>query len=660
MLKISLINMPFANLGLPSIALTQLKSVLETELPGQVSVDILYLSHDFARYLGIEFYDYLTNSMESFNTGLGDWVFRQAAFPELADNAESYFRRYFPGKAPLAQRMKEMILQKRPGMDALMDELITRYEIDRNHIVGFTSMFMQNLASFAMARKLKQRNPEILTVIGGANCEFPMGGVLAERVKGIDYVFSGPALKSFPEFARHFIAGDLAKCRKVRGVLHKGSDSPKSGTETIGEDLHIDTPIPLDYGPFLDRFDQYFSDTGSKPVLPFETSRGCWWGERSHCTFCGLNGLSMGYRAMKPELALDLFKSLFRYSGRVSRLTSVDNILPKSYLKEVLPLLDTPRDMEIFYEVKADLSEEEIAVLARAGVKQIQPGIEALATSTLKLMKKGTTVFQNVKLLKLCALYGIKPHWNLLLGFPGEGAESYRKYVELLPLLVHLQPPSGAFPVRFDRFSPYFYKAKEYSLDLHPLDFYSMVYSFDDADLRNLAYYFADRNISADYFTTMAKWVRKVRAKVAEWQARWDTRKYHLPPRLYFKEGAQKIYDSRSGVALEHTLSPTGLAMLRHLARPTRMEDILKVFSPEGGFNAREEVALLQAKGLIFQESDRFFSLVLESEHGSQAADSDSAYALDDVRYAAKALYGGTTTKSSGERTVAGLEISVK
>src|SRR5438270_11498582 len=81
MYKITLINMPFANLGLPSIALTQLKSVLDAEFSGQISVEVLYLSHDFAKYFGIEFYDFLTNSMESFNTGLGDWIFQQLAFP---------------------------------------------------------------------------------------------------------------------------------------------------------------------------------------------------------------------------------------------------------------------------------------------------------------------------------------------------------------------------------------------------------------------------------------------------------------------------------------------------------------------------------------------------------------------------------------------------
>jgi ribosomal peptide maturation radical SAM protein 1 len=623
--KISLINMPFANLGLPSIALTQLKAIIEQELEGQLSVEILYLSHDFAKYLGIEFYEYLTNSMESHNTGLGDWFFRQVAFPGQPENSEKYLGRYFPGNSPEMARIKASLEKFRPGLDAFMDELINRYKLDQSDIVGFTSMFMQNAASVAMARKVKERKPGVTTVIGGANCEFPMGAVLAEKVDVVDFVFSGPALKSFPEFLRHWLKGDKAACRSVRGVLTKGSPLPKSGAETIGEDLSIDTPIKLDYEPFVRRFEEYFPDVNAKPVLSIETSRGCWWGERSHCTFCGLNGVSMGYRAMNPELAIELFNSLFQFSGRVSRLSVVDNILPKNYLHQVLPFLQTPEDMEIFYEVKADLSEQDIAVLAKARVTQIQPGIEAMATSTLKLMKKGTTVFQNIKLLKMCALYGITPHWNLLLGFPGEGQESYRRYVEVLPLLTHFQPPSGAFPVRFDRFSPYFYQAESYKLNLSPLDFYSLIYPFEEVDLKNFAYYFSDKNIMADYFTVMAKWIGKVKSRVAEWQSRWKTNQA-APPRLHFKDEST-VYDSRSGSVVEHSINKAGKAILDHLAKPTRIDDLAKVFGP----TTAQELAALQAAGLVFQENDRLMSLVLEGEHGSRfKAESEGASAASE------------------------------
>jgi ribosomal peptide maturation radical SAM protein 1 len=615
MFRICLVNMPFSNLALPSIALTQIKSVVESRFKDAVAIEVHYLSHDFARFLGTDFYGFIATSMESLNTGLGDWLFRQAAFPDLPDNTEKYLERYFPAKTPETELLKKLIRQKRPGLDALLDELISECDLAGAQLVGFTSMFMQNTANFALARKLKQREPALITAMGGANCEFPMGAVIAERCKEMDFVFSGPALKSFPDFVSCCLAGERSKATSIRGVFSK-EQRPQSGPATIGEELDIDTPVELNYAPFMRRLEEYFPAPEVKPVLTLETSRGCWWGERAHCTFCGLNGVSMAYRSAKPELAIELFNSLFQYSGKVSRLMAVDNILPKSYVQHVLPFLNTPPDMEIFYEVKADLSEQDMAVLAKAGVKQIQPGIEALATPTLKLMKKGTTVFQNLKLLKLCALYDVQPHWNLLVGFPGEGEESYRIYVEAIPRLFHLYPPSGAYPVRFDRFSPYHDQAEKYGLDLLPLDFYSLIYPFEKEDLKQFAYYFADRNLRADYFITMAKWIGKVRAKVTQWQKRWSD-PGQLAPRLRFKGDSQTIHDSRSGSVVERRVGEMGEAILKHLVKPTRMEELLRVF-PEDA--AAQQLAQLQEWGLLFQEDDRIFSLVLEDEHGSRVS----------------------------------------
>src|SRR5262252_4680195 len=199
MYKISLVDMPFSNVYLPSIALTQIKSVTNSRFPGKVSVDIVSLSHDFAKYLGVDCYQYISTSMQALYAGLGDWFFRQQAFPELPDNTDTYLQRYFWNNSEDERRIKDLIVRKRPKLDAFMDEMITRYALDQAQIVGFTSMFMQNTACFAMAKRLKHRNPEAIIVMGGANCELPMGRVIAERIDQIDVVFSGPALKSFPE-----------------------------------------------------------------------------------------------------------------------------------------------------------------------------------------------------------------------------------------------------------------------------------------------------------------------------------------------------------------------------------------------------------------------------------------------------------------------------
>jgi magnesium-protoporphyrin IX monomethyl ester (oxidative) cyclase len=616
MYKITLINMPFADCTLPSIALTQLKSLVEVRFPETVAVDIVYLNHDFSNYFGSDRYSYISFSMLPMFAGLGDWLFRHLAFPSLPDNTEKYLQRFFFGKGKEVQLIKEIIADKRPNLGAFMDELITTYKLDQSQMVGFTSMFQQNAACFAMAKKLKQRNPEIITVMGGANCEFPMGGVIAEQVQDIDFVFSGPASKSFPEFVEYCMDGTPSKGRSIRGVFSRGVPRPQSSAETFGEELSIDTPIELDYEDFIRKFDTPFVGTEIKPVITIETSRGCWWGQRSHCTFCGLNGASMAYRAMKPELAIQLFNTMFRYSGRSNSIQAVDNILPKNYLEQVLPFLETPADMDIFYEVKADLNEQEIAVLAKARVNRIQPGIESLATSTLKLMKKGTSAVQNVNFLKMCADYGVQPFWNLLVGFPGEGADVYRRYMEFLPSLTHLEPPSGVYPVRFDRFSPYHTQAESYGLDLHPMEFYSFVYPFDEASLVDFAYYFSDRNLLADYFTTIAQWLGKLQALIKQWHARWKDSK--LPPRLRFSDGSGSIYDSRSGTVVYHSVGELGTALLRFLSKPARMDGVVRAFSAESETDVSGSIALLRGKGLIFEEGDRMISLVFDGDYGDR------------------------------------------
>src|SRR4051812_2508867 len=485
--------MPFANLKLPSIALTQLRAVTEREFGERVRVRLLYLNHELANYLGLASHQRTAGALTANNPGLGDWFFRQAAFPKLPDNAEQYFQRYFPARTAENEQNKALVLAKRAGLDRFLQRLIVKHQLDQEDLVGLTSMFAQNTACFALARGIKERRPQVVTVMGGANCEAPMGRELALHLDAVDFVFSGPALESFPELVRHLMAGEVERCHEIQGVFsRRNADSERlRGHGAIGRELPIDVPVPLDYDSFLSDLQRSFPSGRVEPNLTFETSRGCWWGERSHCTFCGLNGGTMMYRAMPPAQARELLQSLLaRYGDRCARFESVDNIMPREYLTEVFPHITPPPGVSLFYEVKADLKEREMEVLSRAGVTEIQPGIEALATSTLKLMRKGTTAFQNVTFLKNCLRFGIRPSWNLLIGFPGETEEVYRKYLGDLPRMVPLPPPFGAFPVRFDRYSPYFTRAAEYGLELEPYDFYRAIYPFGDESLANMAYYF--------------------------------------------------------------------------------------------------------------------------------------------------------------------------
>jgi len=615
MCEIRLVNMPFAALQTPSLALTQLKAVMHARHGDRVRVEICYLNQDFARAMGVDFYGHMATSMEAQNSGLGEWFFRQVAFPHVPDNATRYLQRYMPRRDEHTETLKRTLLAERQGIDRVLDNLIDAYRLDQAHVVGLTSTFFQNAASFAMARRLKERNPEVVTVMGGANCETPMGEEIIRNVEAIDFVFSGPALKSFPEFVQCLLNEDVATCHRIDGVLSRNNcEAGRAGMAgSIGQDLDIDADVRPDYDTFLDTFEANFPKGNLRPTLLLETSRGCWWGERLHCTFCGLNGTALAFRAMSPPLAIEQFESLFQYASRCGEFACVDNIMPKHYLQEVLPSLSPPPDASIFYETRADLSADEVRILSKAGVKRIQPGIESLATSVLKLMRKGTTAFQNLTLLKHCRMHDVHPSWNLLIGFPGEEEAVYEKYMRDIPLLTHLAPPVGVFPVRFDRYSPYFVEAEQYGLDLRPYDFYGLVYPFREDALTNLAYYFMDNNFSAPYFTTMAKWIGKLREQVGPWQRRWEDEDHATRPSLVIRhnDGPTIVYDSRPDEPVEHELGDTGRQILEQLSTPRKLAGLAQALPHVPDAQLDEELALLRDRGLIFEEGDRLMSLVL-------------------------------------------------
>jgi radical SAM superfamily enzyme YgiQ (UPF0313 family) len=695
--------MPFAAINMPSLALTQLKTVVEAKFPNEVSVEIIYLNQEFAHYLGIEPYESVTNQMDHHDSGLGDWFFRQIAFPETDDNTEVYLRRFYAVQSKQVQMFRSYVQLKRQGLDAFLGKLIMKHQLTQANLVGLTSMFSQNVACMAMARKIKSWNSKVITAIGGANCESPMGQEIIKNVPCIDFVFSGPALRSFPAVIKHLINEEPDKCHSVDGVFTKRNTTEKSeirrqpmndvvstaaklpsqapvqlisitksptvvatasktGCDTngngvgngngagngngvgngngaskigsLGGELELDYNVQLSYDDFLNTLENNFPQKKMSPILLFETSRGCWWGEKAHCTFCGLNGASMNYRAMSPDKAIQQFEALFKYAPRCTRYQNVDNILAKNYISEVFPYLNPPADASIFYEVKADLTEEDVKMLAKTKVNLIQPGIEALNTSTLKLMRKGTSVFQNLVLLRNCAMHDVFPIWNLLLGFPGEGEEVYRKYVDDLPLLIHLPPPNGAFPVRFDRYSPYFTKATEYGLDLKPFEFYSMTYPFDQESVANLAYYFVDTKFDAEYRIVLSRWLSKVREKVVNWRLRYGGANSALPARLYFKEseGQTVVYDSRSGQAVEHKISDAGLQVLRSCNKANRIAQLATELGHLPGFDPVKEVAYLKERGLLFQEHERLLSLVLPQQPPSDIKPSGSSTIADEVR----------------------------
>jgi ribosomal peptide maturation radical SAM protein 1 len=333
--------------------------------------------------------------------------------------------------------------------------------------VGFTSTFEQNIASLALAKRIKAAHPHVAIVFGGANWEGEMGQELHRQFRFVDYVCSGEADESFPRLAALILADGVDEATFPPGIVYrKDGRTISTGRAAPVRDMDA-LPIP----DFADYFRDWSGSSAAPvaaPVLQVETSRGCWWGDKSHCTFCGLNGATLMYRSKSARRALEEMQHLSD-RWQITQLDAVDNILDMRYFSDLLPALAADgRPWEIFWETKANLSRAQVATLRAAGVTTIQAGIESLSDRVLKLMRKGTSGLRNVQLLKWCREQEVAVGWHLLYGFPGETRQDYEHMFAMLPAIEFLHPPRSFGRIRMDRFSPYFDNPQEFGPNQYP------------------------------------------------------------------------------------------------------------------------------------------------------------------------------------------------
>jgi len=478
---------------------------------------------------------------------LGERLFHPYAYPEDAGLS-------FERPARLPETLKAGRDAIAPAIPLFLDELCERILALEPRILGISSVFQQTLAASAVALRIKAKRPGIRIVLGGANASSPMGDALAEIFPWIDHFFSGEADIAFPDFCA--------------SLLEEGAPAAPRLIHCLPLTDMRRSPMP-DFGDYFADLDELRAG-GRLPAelptaLPVETSRGCWWGVKNHCTFCGLNGETMAFREKPAAAALAEFDALARWG--VGRFALADNIMPLRYLGDLLPALaerEAPPD--IFYEVKANLTAAQLGLMQRAGITAIQPGIESLATPVLKLMHKGVSAHQNLMLLRNCRSLGMRVIWNYLYGFPGAQVEDYAALLPLIPAIEHLEPPQGMGALIVDRFSPYFNTPGAYGIGaIKPIGAYRGLYP-RGARLADIAYHF-----QGDYTTDLLDDVgtrRAVARAIGEWRLQWIAGPV---PELRLDRDAGKpflIDTRRIARAQRVALSEEGEALLQSLERP--------------------------------------------------------------------------------------------
>jgi ribosomal peptide maturation radical SAM protein 1 len=544
---------PFADIPRPAIGVSLLKAGLVNR---GFSSRISYFNLNFAELIGEEIFSYISDHSPA-DSMTGEWFFADLAFPGQLPPAYEFVRNVLGKFAPPA--MVDRILEARTHRAAFVEHSAQTLKAAGAPIVGFTTVFHQTCAALAIARRLKEMPDPPVICFGGANCEGEMGLQMLRSFPWIDYVCTREGDAVFPEFVERFLKhGEKGE---LPGLLHRG-ESTQLTYPPVVEDMD-NLPIP-NYDDFVESLKASELGGRIKPEIQIETSRGCWWGAKHHCTFCGLNGDTMRYRSKSPGRVYQELKLLYQRYG-IKRIDSVDNILDHRYISSVFPrLAEEGIELEMFYEVKANLKRTQLLALRRGGIKFIQPGIESFSSEVLRLMDKGVTGIQNLQLLKWTEEVGIRPGWNLLAGFPGEPASAYEQMASLIPLLTHLEPPTTFSPIRLDRFSPLFSSAEACGLRrVRPTYAYYYVYPLGKRELARLAYFF---DFDYEDQRRPESYIQALQAEVTEWRAARFRTNASCRPRLdltVLDHGEILVIDTRDcAVAREQLLSKLDAQLL--------------------------------------------------------------------------------------------------
>ncbi len=608
--SIALVNMPFGHSKYPSIQLGTLSALLKSQ---GIGVKNHYLNLYFAQRIGFPIYDVLCESQLL----IGEWLFSRLLFKDNPKHHQ-YLRDFKPLIEDISRKAgcPSSYLEEIEAMIApqFLTWALTAVDWGQYRVIGFTSMFHQNVAGVTLAKLIKDLYPEVTIVFGGAHYDGDMGLEYFRAFPWIDYAVVGEGEEPFPALVRQVLNGE-------EGNPPPGIVARKNGTMQFTPNQKLFTDFahtgPPDYDDYFAQLDEVdpSSFKGMNRILLYESARGCWWGEKHHCTFCGLNAQSMKFRSKSPEQVLE---ELCRLSSRYdsTRFRLVDNIIDMKYIDQVFGALAAGHyDLEVFIETKSNLNKQQIYTLAKGGVTSMQPGLESLSANQLNEMDKGVSPMQNIVALKWCRYYNINVSWNILLGFPLETDDDYRGQIEVIPSLMHLQAPESVGKLWLERFSPYFTRPHEYGVRITgPGMAYEYVYDPAKIDLMKVAYdfeYEVEQRVDPHLFRELVEAAR-------EWQRRQASSD---KPYLYYVKamGYVTVYDGRmAGAPSRQRYDGIAAVAIEACNEASKLPEQIREQAKKNGLAEADDPPTLEkvltalvGKRILYTERGKYFTLAL-------------------------------------------------
>lgn len=588
---LALVAMPWPLLNRPSIQLGALKAYVERETPHRVATLHPYLQ--IAKALGPKNYTIIAESSWG-----AEALFAALLFTKRSDGARRTFTQSIGAPLHRLPPFDELVT----AIDTCCRDWLASIPWSSFRLIGFTLCFNQLFASLYLADLLKKLPGCPPIVFGGSLCGGDLGQSLLGAFPQIDYIVDGEGEKPLAGLITYLTGHGQHLPERL--LAREGGDRRTAAPEV--NDLN--TLPPPDFTPYFQEVQRVFSQEPFIPVIPVEFSRGCWW---NRCSFCNLNLQWCGYRYKSGKTMLAELATLARRHQCLD-FTFTDNALPPGEADTFFRATAASEvDVRFFAEIRPIPDPEKLMTYRRGGLHTVQVGIEALSSSLLARMRKGTSAIDNVAMLKSAQAADILLEGNLIMEFPGSTATEVKETIRHLDFVLPFHPLASAT----------FFLGHGSPVDGAPRDFNIRAVTVHP-HIRRLMPAAISRRMTllikgyrGDRQRQRKLW-QPVRDKLRLWQHFHDRRQDTSVPPLSYRDGItfllvrQEVAD---GPPLNHRLKGVSREIYLFCETIRTLAEITSRFPQFTESAILAFLSELEKKRLIFREADRVLALALRS-----------------------------------------------
>ena len=309
-------------------------------------------------------------------------------------------------------------------------ELAKSIEAYGPDLIGITAMTPTVPEALRVAKLARATAPGAKIVLGGVHPTLDPASVLTSDY--VDFVIRGEGEFAIAELASA-LSGGLTT--DIEGVSYKEDDGHLviKGKAPLIKDLNS-LPM-LDYDAFpIERYIEHNRHLLSIRGISMIISRGCPF----QCTFCAVHE-TMG-RTWRIKSAAQVVSEITVLKERhgIEGVWFKDSIfnLDKEWVKEFCRLMiEAETGIQWQALTRVDLiNEEQIILMKRAGLTQLDLGIETGSPKSLIRLKKGITV-ERIKEQVAVAKRHVKAFGFFMIGIPGEQEIDVQQTFELAKAL---------------------------------------------------------------------------------------------------------------------------------------------------------------------------------------------------------------------------------